>query len=208
VASSRSPDKSGLEQCSPEKSSPTKALLSAAVVLVGVAMIAITSLALFTDSASVPANTFNTGTIDINTSPTTALLAMSAMVPGDQVTATLTVSNNGTLQLRYAVTSTTTEDALAAQLVLTVKSGVTTCNSANWSASGTTLYSGLLGSTTTAAIVGSVATGSQAGDRTLAASSSEVFCLNVTLPLNATLGSGAATTATLNFQAEQTSNNP
>lgn len=190
------------------RSSPAKALLSAAVVLVGVAMIAITSLALFTDSASVPANTFSTGTIDINTSPTTALLTMATMTPGDQVTAPLTVSNNGTLQLRYAVTSTTTEDTLAAQLVLTVKSGVTTCTNAAWAGSGSTLYSGILGSTATAAILGSVATGSQAGDRVLNASANEILCLNVTLPTNATLGSGGATTATLTFQAEQTANNP
>jgi hypothetical protein len=191
-----------------KKSSPTKALLSAAVVLVGVAMIAITSLALFTDSATVPANTFSTGTIDINTSPTTALLTMAAMSPGDQVTAPLTVSNNGSLQLRYAVTSTTTENTLAAQLVYTVKSGVTTCNNVNWSATGTTLYSGVLGTTATSAILGSVTAGSQAGDRTLAASASEVLCMNVTLPANATLASGASTTATLTFSAEQTDNNP
>lgn len=190
------------------RSSPTKALLSVAVVLVGVALIAVTSLALFTDSATVPANSFSTGTIDIATSPTTALVTMSAMVPGDQVTAPLTVQNNGTLQLRYAMTSTTTEDALAAELVLTVKSGVTTCNNASWSASGTTLYSGLLGSQATTAVLGSVTAGAQAGDRTLNAAASEVLCFNVTLPSNAALGGGASTTATFTFQAEQTTNNP
>ena len=192
----------------PTRSNPTKALLSAAVVLVGVALIAVTSLALFTDSATVPANTFSTGTIDIATSPTTALVTMSAMVPGDQVTAPLTVQNNGTLQLRYAMTSTTTEDTLAAQLVLTVKSGVSSCTNANWSASGSTLYSGILGSQATTAVLGSVTAGSQAGDRTLNAAASEVLCFNVTLPANATLGSGASTTATFTFQAEQTTNNP
>lgn len=192
----------------PTRSNPTKALLSAAVVLVGVALIAVTSLALFTDSATVPANTFSTGTIDIATSPTTALVTMSAMVPGDQVTAPLTVLNNGSLALRYAMTSTTTEDTLAAQLVLTVKSGVASCSNANWAASGTTLYSGALGSVATTAVLGSVTQGSQAGDRSLSGGASEVLCFNVTLPANATLGSGASTTATFTFQAEQTTNNP
>lgn len=192
----------------PPRSNPTKALLSAAVVLVGLAMIAVTSLALFTDSAAVPANSFSTGTIDIATSPTTALLTMSAMVPGDQVTAPLTVQNNGTLQLRYAMRSTTTEDTLAAQLVLTVKSGVNDCSNGGWSATGTTLYSGILGSQAATAVLGSVADGAQAGDRTLAAAGSEVLCFNVTLPANASLGSGASTTATFTFQAEQTTNNP
>ncbi len=190
------------------RSNPTKALLSVAVVLVGVALVAVTSLALFTDSATVPANTFSTGTIDIATSPTTALVTMTAMVPGDQVTAPLTVQNNGTLQLRYAMTSTTTEDTLAAQLVLTVKSGVSSCTNADWSATGTTLYSGLLGSQATTAVLGSVTAGAQAGDRTLNAAASEVLCFNVTLPANAVLGGGASTTATFTFQAEQTTNNP
>ncbi len=143
----------------PTRSNPTKALLSAAVVLVGVALIAVTSLALFTDSAAVPANTFSTGTIDITTSPTTALVTMSTMVPGDQVTAPLTVLNNGSLALRYAMTATTTEDTLAAQLVLTVKSTVTSCTNANWASTGTTLYSGILGSVATTAVLGSVTQG-------------------------------------------------
>ena len=185
-----------------------KAVLSAAVVLVGIATVAVTSLALFTDSASVGANVFTTGTVDINAAPATAVITMPAMAPGDQVTAPLTVSNDGSLELRYAIESVTTEDVLAAELVLTVKSGVTACDNANWSADGATLYAGRLGSTGTDAIVGSSAPGADAGDRVLVASTNEVLCLNVTLPLASTAGQGTTTTATLDFLAEQTANNP
>ena len=185
-----------------------KALLSAAVILVGVATVAVTSLALFTDTASVGSNTFATGTVDINATPATAVITMPAMVPGDQVTAPLTVSNDGSLELRYAIESATTEDVLASELVLTVKSGVTTCDDANWAADGTTLYAGRLGSTGTDALVGSSAPGADPGDRVLASTASEVLCLNVTLPIAATAGQGTTTTATLDFLAEQTANNP
>lgn len=190
------------------RGSPAKVLLSAAVVLVGIATVAVTSLALFTDTAPVGANIFTTGTIDINATPASAVVTMPAMAPGDQVTAPLTVSNDGSLELRYAVESTTTEDVLAAELVLTVKVGVTTCDDANWAADGTTLYAGQLGSTGTDAIMGLAAAGADAGDRVLLAATNEVLCLNVTLPLASTAGQGATTTATLDFLAEQTANNP
>lgn len=187
---------------------PLRVLLSGAVVAGAAGALTITSLALFTDSAAVDSNTFTTGSVDINAAPATALVAATAMAPGDQDTAPLTVSNDGTLDLRYAVESTTTEDTLAAELVLTIKSGVTTCDDANWAATGTTLYSGRLGSMATDAIIGSSAAGADVGDRTLTAGNSEVLCINVTLPLSTTTGEGVTTTATLNFIAEQTANNP
>lgn len=187
---------------------PIKILLSVAVLLVGVATIAVTSLALFTDTATVGANSFTTGTVDINAAPATAVLTMPAMVPGDQVTNPLTVSNDGSLELRYAIESTTSEDVLASELVMTIKSGVTTCDDANWAADGSTLYSGRLGSTTTDAIVGSATPGDDAGDRVLASTGNEVLCFNVTLPIAATAGQGTTTVATLDFEAEQTANNP
>lgn len=196
------------QQERPNRSKTLRVVLSAAVVMVGMAMVAVTSLALFTDTAAVGANAFTTGTIDITASPATAVVSMTAMVPGDQVTAPLTVANAGSLELRYAVTSTTTEDALAAELVLTVKSGVSNCNDASWAADGTTLYSGRLGSQATDAIIGSVAAGADAGDRVLISGANEVLCLNVTLPLASTAGQGLTTTATLSFEAEQTANNP
>jgi len=174
------------------------------------AVMSLSVLALFTDTASVPANAFSTGTLDISTSPTSALVTFSGMAPGDQVTAPITVTNAGSLNLRYAVTSTTTENTLAAQLDLTIKTGVTTCTNAGFGTDGTIIYGpGDLGSTAGINIIGDPAQGSQSGDRTLAPSANEVLCFKVTLP--STTGDsyqGLSTTATFAFQAEQTANNP
>jgi spore coat-associated protein N len=186
----------------------TKALATLAVLSFAGAVVTISSLALFTDQATNTGNAFSTGTVDITTSPTSAVVTMPSMVPGDQVTAPLTVSNNGTIALRYAAGSTTTEDALASNLVLTVKSGVTACTDIGWGATGTVLYSGVLGSTGVSPLFGSNAPGSQPGDRVLAAGASENLCLNVTLPLAASAVQGLTTTATFVFDAEQTANNP
>ena len=81
-------------------------------------------LAVFTDSASVAANTFVTGTIEISTSPSTAYVTFSDMAPGDTVQpdAGIVVSNDSsTLEMRYAITSTTTGNVLAAELDLTIR---------------------------------------------------------------------------------------
>lgn len=184
------------------------------IVAVGIAVVGgvvgSRGLAVFTSTASVGANTFTTGTVNLTTSPTTALVTLSAMAPGDQVTAPITVTNGGTLALRYAITSTTTENVLATQLALTIKSGVTTCTNASYGATGTVLYNAAaLGNTTAINVVGNPTQGSQAGDRTLAASGNEILCFNVSLPLaSGNTFQGLTSTATLSFQAEQTSNNP
>lgn len=189
---------------------------SAAVAVIGAAVLALTaglftvsSLALFTDSESVGANVFSTGSLDLTASPTTAVLTLTDMVPGSEVTAPLTIGNGGSLELRYAGTSVTTEDTLAAGLDLTIRVGVTTCDNTDWDATGTVIYAtGDLGSTGGIALFGDVSTGAQAGDRTLAASASEVLCANVTLPSNAPNSvQGLTTTATFTFDAEQTVNN-
>ena len=186
-----------------------KILATLAVLALAGGVFTVASLALFTDQETVTGNAFSTGTVDLVATPATAVVTASAMAPGDQVTAPLTVDNSGTLDFRYAVTSTTTEDVLASELVLTVKDSVTTCDDANWTADGNVLFSGVLGSTGTTAVLGSNVQGADPGDRTLAPGNSEVLCFNVTLPLAATNASqGQSTTATFTFDAEQTSNNP
>jgi predicted ribosomally synthesized peptide with SipW-like signal peptide len=177
----------------------------------------IASLALFTSGATVPGNTFTAGTVVLGTSPTSALITYTNMAPGDQVTAPLTVSNTGSLDLRYAATTLATNSdgkGLAAALVLTVKAGVTSCTDANWTASGTVVYGpNVLGPVVTAgALFGDPATGDQAGDRPLTATSDDVLCFHVALPLGTGDGSqnylqGSTTTATFQFYAEQTKNN-
>ena len=172
------------------------------------------SLALFTDQETVDANAFTAGTVDLTVNPTTALITYAGMAPGDVVTAPLTVANAGTLDLRYAATSSATDADglhLAAALVLTVRSGVTTCTTAGFTVDGTQLYTGILGSVSPAPatkLFGDSATGADAGDRNLAASGSEVLCFQASLPLATGNGmQGAATTATFTFDAEQTKNN-
>ena len=57
-------------------------------------------------------------------------------------------------------------------------------------------------------LVGNPNQGSQAGDRTLNASASEVLCFYVTLDISAPNSmQGASTTSTFTFDAEQTANN-
>jgi len=183
------------------------------LLLVGVigASLGVASNAIWTDSQNVDANVFSTGTIDISTNPTTALVTFSGMAPGDQVTNPITVTNAGSLQLRYAVTSTTTENTLAAQLDMTIKTGVATCTNGGFGSSGTVIYGpGDLGSTTPGTnVIGNPAQGNQAGDRTLNASANEVLCFNVQLP-SSTGNSfqGLTSTATFAFAAEQTASNP
>lgn len=168
--------------------------------------------ALFTDSDDIGANTFATGNVELSTNPTTNAISMSTMAPGDTKYGSITVTNGGSLALRYAVTSVTTEDTLAAQLDLTVwpESAETTVDST----CGTTVPAGTvygpadLGSTTGAKIIGDAATGAQTGDRALAASTNELLCLKVALP--STTGNtyeGLTTTATFTFNSEQTANN-
>jgi predicted ribosomally synthesized peptide with SipW-like signal peptide len=171
-------------------------------------------LALFSDSRTVSANAFSTGTIVLSTNPTSALVTYSKMVPGNATTSPIVVTNGTAEPLRYAVSSAATDPdskALKDQLVLTVKTvdldGVT-CGS--WD--GTQLYSGDLDSSagliigdSTAGQDGVAATG---GDRTLAGSATETLCFRVTLPADtANSYQNATTTATFTFHAEQTKNN-
>ena len=171
----------------------------------------IAGLAVFTDQQTIDANTFSTGNVDISTAPTTALVTFSGMVPGDSVTDDVVVSNAGNLDLRYAITSAATNaDALGLKdaLTLTIKTiDVTAPGTPCDDFDGTQLYTGDLDSTA-GALVGSTAQGSQAGDRTLAASANETLCFRVALSSSATGPEGASTTATFTFDAEQTTNNP
>jgi spore coat-associated protein N len=157
------------------------------------------SLAIFTDTDASDGS-FTAGTIDIVTAPTT-LFTVTDIMPGDSGSATLTVQNSGSGDLRYAMTSSSTNTdtlGLRDQLDLTITAG--TCPGA-----GVPLFTGVL----SAAAFGSVAAGPDAGDRDLVASTSEDLCFAWSLPLATGNGfQGATTTATFTFNAEQTANNP
>jgi hypothetical protein len=184
-----------------------------AVLILVLSLAAITTLttgAIFTDTASVGANTFSTGTVKISAAPASAFITFNNMAPGDVVTSPITISNTGSLQLRYAVTSTTTENVLAGQLQMAIKSNVANCTNAGFGASGSVLYGpGVLGTMAGTTVIGNPAQGAQAGDRVLNAATNEVLCFQVSLPLNTgNAYAGLTSTATFAFQAEQTANNP
>jgi spore coat-associated protein N len=160
-------------------------------------------LSLFTESVDNGANTFTSGSVDISTSPASAFITMSNMAPGDSVIDQVTITDGGTLEMRYAMTTATTDvDGLHLDdaLTLTIKTLGTNCATFD----GTQLYTGTLAS----GAFGDPAQGEDTGDRTLAASASEDLCFKVELPSAATGPEDAATTATFTFAAEQTTNNP
>jgi camelysin-like metallo-endopeptidase len=171
-------------------------MLGLAVMCVGASAF---SLAIFTDTAA-STGTFATGTIDITSSPAVAF-TVSNMMPGDNNTQALTIANAGSAQLRYALTTAAT-NVLGSTLTLTVKTLGTNCATFDGAVV-------LAATTLDGALIGSNAPGAQAGDRVLAAATSEVLCFRVGLPWgtgNALQGTNSAVTFT--FDAEQTANNP
>jgi predicted ribosomally synthesized peptide with SipW-like signal peptide len=194
-----------------------KSKFAVSIAMLGAVLTVVTvgTVALFTDTETVGANTFSTGTIDLTVAPTSAAITYSNMMPGDSVTDDVVVANAGSESLRYAVASSATNadsKGLKDQLVLTVKTvdATTPSNPCN-EFDGTQLYTGDLDGTI-GKIIGDSATGQQGvaatgGDRTLASSTNETLCFRVDLP--STTGNafqGAATTATFTFNAEQTKN--
>ena len=178
-------------------------LVSLVAISLLAACVSLGGLSLFTQSVDNGGNAFTSGSVDISTSPASAFVTMSNMAPGDSVTDQVTVSNGGTLELRYALTtSATNTDSLDLRdaLTLTIKTLGTNCATFD----GTQLYTGTLAS----GAIGNPAQGEDTGDRTLAASGSDDLCFKVDFPSGATGPEDAATTATFTFAAEQTTNNP
>ena len=173
------------------------------IAVVGAAGLA--SSALFTDADTSTGNAFAAGTVDIAAGGGTAVFDLANLAPRSVHYATIDVSNDGSLQYRYSMSSATTETkGLGGRLQLkaaAIASGAT-CDAG---AVSTPVYSGALGS----AAFGDKAAGQDTGDRTLNAAGAERLCLQVTMPDgsgdNAFQGGTAATTFT--FDAEQTLNN-
>lgn len=196
--------------------------IGSALLVLGIAAsalgIAVTG-AIFTDSESVGSNTINSGTIDIATSPASSVLTASAMAPGDRADGSVTVTNSGSLQLRYALQRSATDaDSLGLRDVLRLRIGLQNgggCDFPYYNTDGTVttlsddtqLYEGLGFTETAMNTVGDSAQGADGGDRTLDGATSETLCMSVVLPVAATGPQGAATTATFDFVAEQTANN-
>ncbi len=170
-------------------------LLASSLATVGAGAM---SLAVFTDSATANGS-WSAGTVTLGVSPTTAFTATGIM-PGDSGSQTIVVSNSGTGDLRYAMTSSSDNadsKGLAAQMTLVVTAAA--CGS-----SGTQLYSGSLDG----AGFGNPAQGADAGDQNVAAGGSQSLCFAWTFPLASGNGYKNASTSTVfTFDAEQTKNN-
>jgi hypothetical protein len=125
------------------------------------------------------------------------------MFPGDVVNGTLAVTNAGTGDLRYSMTTANTNATLAAGLTLQVKTVGTGC--ANFDGTDVVAPVALSGASNG---FGSSATGAQAGDWSLLVGASETLCFRVTLPLSAdNTYQNLSNTTTFTFDAEQTKKN-
>ncbi len=190
--------------------------LVATAAICGLAFVGIGQLttgALFTDSATASVS-YATGNVAIqaNGSAATTLPAAANMAPGDTLYRPVTITNVGSLDLRYAITGQTTAEtkALSSQLRYTVYSGVSVanCNAGNV-ASGTAEASNVTIGTTSVPVLGSSAPGANAGDRPIAAgAAADVLCVATSLPLATTNAFASANASVvLTFDAEQTKNN-
>jgi hypothetical protein len=159
------------------------------------------SLAIFTDSDT-STGSFATGTIDLNSNPSLAF-TVTGMVPGDVESALLTISNDGTVDLRYAMSATAT-GVLGDTLELSVLAEDTDGGCDDRDGAVIEPAAALDG-----AGYGDPAQGDDTGDRVLVAGADEDLCFVVELP--DTTGNGAqglTTDATFLFEGEQTDNNP
>ena len=124
---------------------------------------------------------------------------MANLIPGDNFDAQLDISNPGTLDLIYAMTTSITGSSdLADDLLLTVRTKTASACSVR---DGSLLYNS---ASLSAGAIGDPAHGIQAGDRPLAAGASESLCFTIVLPAGApTSDQGTSLAATFAFLAEQ-----
>ncbi len=186
--------------------------LAAGVLSVAVVSVAgLASSALFTSTDSISGSDFVAGTIDITDNDATFELTNTELAPGTVDFNKIVIDNDGSLGLRYVMTSVSANadgKGLRDQLELTVVATAAdaSCDAAAVAA-GSPIYTGSL----SAAAFGSTATGADSGDRELAANTSEALCMQVEFP-NGTAAvdnafQGSTTSTTLTFDAEQTINN-
>lgn len=167
-------------------------------------MFTLTTTALFSDSQTTAAS-FTAGTVDLAASPASAVLTGTNLAPGDVMVGEIVVNNTGTLEYRYALRGSVTNNV---GWEFTVKAGVTTCDEAGFTQSGTVLYGpGPLQASPTN-VVGDDTPGQQMGDRLVSAGVSEKICVEAQLPFSTgNEVQGQTEIATFTFNAEQTANN-
>lgn len=177
----------------------TRALLSAGL-LVGTGAVA--TSAFFTDRIQAAGTTVNAGTLHIDLEanhrvrPETVSnwgdLNLGGLTPGTSKAGLMTVSNNsrGQLPMSFRVQASAT-NALGAALTITVRRGGSI-------SSGTCTGGTLIGS------AGAALNGfNQSGGATLGTGSSDVLCIQVTLPGSANLPPSSTSNVTFTFPAKQ-----
>lgn len=190
-----------------------KILTSLMIIAVVAVSITAAALAVFTDQQTNPDNVFTTGTVILGIDPATAMFTVSDMAPGDVEYGGLEVNNDGSLELRYAMTTTADNTSiLDEQLDLTIDVVTDPGVDGIWYTEDdvvgeANIYGpdGVLSS----AFFGDPAQGEQAGDRTLASLASERLRFKATLPLDTDNSyQGITCTVAFVFDAEQTASNP
>ena len=94
------------------------------VIALTAALIGGATMALFTDTAANTGNSFAAGTVDITVGATGVIVGAANMAPGDTRTGSFTVTNAGSLELRFDV-SAATAGALFGGLTPAVVGGLT-----------------------------------------------------------------------------------
>ncbi|NNH07206.1 TasA family protein [Cellulomonas fimi] len=224
-----------IDPAPPQRDRPRRRRMWTTIGIVGLAVVGATSLttsALFSDTDSTSTE-ISTGTVDLAVGAVDFAVPAEGLEPGDTVYTPVLVQNNGSLQLRYSVEYRTTDVTspqpsptladpdgapvapAAASLATIVELSVfetATCDAT--SVATAPLLGSVAGSSGAPlasafdAIVGDAATGQQAGDRPLAASTSETLCVRLHLPVGA--GNEFQDTGlalALRMQAEQVANN-
>ena len=166
-----------------------------AVLIIG--MVGGGTWALFTDEETSTGNSFTAGTVELTLGEGGSIpFTVGNMAPGDIAVATADVFNDGTLALRYAMTTVVDSDSgasLADQLTCTITAG------------GGDLYNGSL----SGAFIGDPDPGDQGDDRELGIGGSEILTFTVTMPIDTSDAyQGASCSVNFTFNAEQTINNP
>jgi hypothetical protein len=218
-----------IDPAPPQRDQPRRRRMWTTVGIVGLAVVGATSLttsALFSDTDSTSAE-ISTGTVDLAVGATAFTLPPGGMAPGDTVYTPVTVSNDGSLQLRYAIEYRSETLATGPAPAPTLADGATPQSlgnvvqlaifeTAQCDAGGVAVapqLGAVDGATTPlatdfTAIVGSAATGPDADDRELGAGTNETLCVRVHLPIGADNSyQDTALALSLRMQAEQVANN-
>lgn len=88
----------------------SRILMSMLVIALAAALVGGATMAWFTDTATVTANTFTAGTLRVAAGAQTYTVGIGNMAPGDTITGSFVVTNAGSLNLKYMTTAITGGD--------------------------------------------------------------------------------------------------